>query len=216
MSYRSKLERYLIQVEKQLTKMNKLTLKSLKNAMISITTNDDDLAIKVIEGDKTIDQLEIDIENNCVNLIALQQPMASDLREITAIMRIIADVERIADYANGIAKLQISFGQDMTDKAKLFMPMYEILSTMIERSNEAFIKRNSQLAREVAQKDPQVDQEYKEIYTHLLNEMSKNEETRDEVIALLFMGRYLERIGDHTVNICERIIYMLDGIREYF
>lgn len=216
MSYRSKLERYLVRIEHQLTKMNKLTLKSLKQAMEAVTTNDDELAVKVIEGDKTIDQLEIDIENNCVNLIALQQPMAGDLREITAIMRIIADVERIADYANGIAKLQISFGEDMREKAKLFMPMYDILSNMIEKSNEAFIKRNVQLAREVALMDPEVDKEYKEIYHHLLSEITKNEETTDEVIALLFMGRYLERIGDHTVNICERIIYMLDGVREYF
>lgn len=216
MSYRSKLERYLVHIEKKLTKMNKLAAKSLRLAIQAITSNDDQLAIKVIEGDKTIDQLEIDIENSCVNLIALQQPMAGDLREITAIMRIIADVERVADYANGIAKLQISFGRDVSDKAKLFIPMYEIINEMMLKINEAFLKRDSELAREVAHMDPLVDREYKEIYNHLLSQVNGDEETRDEVVALLFMGRYLERVGDHIVNICERIIYMMDGIREYF
>lgn len=216
MKLRANLDKRMVQLEHRLIKMTSLVEQSIRRAMDSIKNNDDQLAVEVIEADRMVDQLEMSIEKNCINVISLQQPIATDLREVTAILKIITDLERIGDYAVNIAKLQISLQSSMSDQAKYLDGMVDNTIAMLQKVLEAFINRNPDLAREAALTDTKVDDAYEEVYHFYLDKLKQNQASTDELVPLLFIGRYLERIGDHITNICERVIYMIEGIHEYY
>lgn len=216
MSYRVKLEKRLQKIENRLIKMASVVEELIDMSMHAMETNNNQEAVKVIEMDKTVDQLEMEIEKNCVNVISLEQPMASDLREITAVMKIITDLERVGDYATNIAKLQISLNQSLGEEVKYLKTMHNQVKDMLHNVISAFINDDVEAARVVAKSDEIVDQQYEEIYLVFLEKLKTNQASTEILVPLLFTGRYLERMGDHIVNICERLIYMVEGVHEYY
>jgi len=168
--------------------------------------------------DKKIDELEIIIEKKCINLIALQQPLAKDLREIAAILKIITDLERIGDLAVNIARMSLKYSKEEFIKPLIDLPKMEsLIKQMIRESLDSFVNRDPELARKTAIMDDQVDEYYEKIYTELLEILAtRHEIKREKVVELLFVGRYLERMADHVTNICERVVFMTEGKREYY
>lgn len=216
MSYRVKLEKRLQKIENRLIKMASVVEELIDMSMHALESNNNAEAVKVIEMDKTVDQLEMEIEKNCINVISLEQPMASDLREITAVMKIITDLERVGDYATNIAKIQISLDKSLGEEVKYLKSMHTQVKDMLHTVIGAFINDDVEAAREVAKSDEIVDRQYEEIYLVFLEKLKSNQASTEILVPLLFTGRYLERMGDHIVNICERLIYMVEGVHEYY
>lgn len=216
MKLRANLDRRMTKIEHRLIKMTSLVEQSITRSMLALKNNDDQMAINVVEDDRVIDQLEMSIEKNCINVISLQQPIASDLREITAVMKIITDLERIGDYSANIAKIQISLEKGMGEQTRYLESMGDTTRVMLQKALASFIEKDADLAREAAKMDQSVDGMYEEYYRFLLQQLKSDESSTDDLVPLLFTGRYLERVGDHIVNMCERIIYMVEGINEYY
>ncbi|WP_430883432.1 phosphate signaling complex protein PhoU [Fusibacter sp. JL216-2] len=205
------LDALLLKMSSQVEEIIELSIKALME-------QDLDLANRIIRLDNKIDNMEISIEKKSLELIALQNPIAGDLRRVSAILKIITDLERIGDHCVNIAKVVIDIGKKPFIKPLIDIPkMAEIVRKMVNESIDSFVQANSQLAIEVAKRDDEVDALYETIYLDLLEFMRKDDvEEVDQIVNLLFIGRYLERIADHTTNICERIIYMSTGERMNF
>lgn len=207
--------------DKEIKHLNNLLLEMgekseqlIEMSIESLLNQDIELADKAIELDKDIDNMEIIIEKKCLELIVLQQPMAKDLREISAILKIITDIERIGDNGVNIAKISKKLSKEKYIKPLVDIPkMANISKEMIKKSLESFIKKDVELAKETARMDDIVDDIYGYIYIELLEILTQKKQIMYQVIDLLFVGRHIERIADHTTNICERIIYMVDGKR---
>lgn len=218
MRVRARFDEKLEEMENQLIKMGAEVEEIVTLAFKSFSRQDHELAKKVIKLDDSIDELEIEIEKRCINLIALQQPLAADLREVAGILKIITDLERIGDYAVNIAKITLEFEVDEAlIKPLIDLPKMEaLIKDMIKGGLDSFVSKDVNQAREVALLDDKVDNLYKVIYSDLLEYGVKDQQTKQQIIRLLFVGRHLERIGDHVTNICERVIYMLEGVRENY
>ncbi|WP_207644708.1 phosphate signaling complex protein PhoU [Caloranaerobacter ferrireducens] len=204
----------LKELHDSLLKMGTMVEEAIDIAIQSLIEQDVEKAKKVIEIDDKIDVLEVQIEEKCLDLIALQQPIARDLRKISTILKIITDLERIGDHAVNIAEVVIKIGKEKFIKPLIDIPkMADIVKKMVKNSLNSYIKEDLKLAKEVAQMDEIVDNIYKDIYIELLELLTKNKKNMPQTINLLLIGRYLERVADHTTNICERIIYMITGER---
>ncbi len=213
---RGKLDSRLQRIERRLVKMGMAVESAIDKSIESLMNNDDKLAIEVIEKDATVDHLELDLEKSCVSLIALEQPIARDLRIVTGTLKIITDLERIGDYAANIAKTQITVSKDISHHVQPLYEIAKILQVMVKLSLDAFVEKDAQMAREAALMDMEVDNRYDKVYLDYLNQLIAGEVAVDEVVPLILAGRYLERMGDHITNICERIIYMVEGVREIY
>ncbi|HHX03038.1 MAG TPA: phosphate signaling complex protein PhoU [Tissierellia bacterium] len=213
---RGRLDSRLQRIERRLVKMAMAVESAIGKSMESLMTNDDQLAIEVIEKDSTIDHLELDLEKSCVSLIALEQPIASDLRVVTGTLKIITDLERIGDYAVNIAKTQITIPKDISHHSESLYEISKVLQVMVQRSIDAFVEKDAQMARETALMDMEVDEKYDSVYLEYLHQLMEGSVAVEEVVPLILVGRYLERMGDHITNICERIIYMVEGVREIY
>ncbi|MCH4891278.1 phosphate signaling complex protein PhoU [Acidaminobacter sp. JC074] len=202
-------------VTSEVIQMAGLVQEMLKDVMHALENKDLDLAKKIIASDDKIDKMELDIEDHCIDLIATQNPIASDLRRITTILRMITDLERIADHCVNIAKVVIANNGRNFVKPLVDLPrMRVICSEMIEEAIRSFTNEDVDLAREVIKRDDEVDMIYERIYLELLAMLSEDSDLKDQVVLLLLIGRYLERIADHTTNISERTIYMMLGLRK--
>jgi len=204
-------------LKKMLFDMGILAEEIIDISINSLLKKDEKLANIAIKLDEKVDEMEYIIEGKCLELIALQQPMAKDLREISAILKIITDIERIGDHGVNIAKVTKSISKEEYIKPLVDIPkMADISKKMIRKSLESFVEKDVQLAKQVAKMDDIVDNIYEEIYLELLNKLTEDKKIMNQVINLLFIGRYIERIADHTTNICEKIIYMVDGKRTHY
>jgi phosphate transport system protein len=209
---REKYDEQLVRLNQEILGMGAMAEKILDMAIKALLEKDYDLACEVIEFEKEIDKKEVELEEKCIAIIALQQPLAKDLRRITAIIKMITDLERIADLSENIAEIVIKIGKDKFIKPLVDTPkMAEITKEMIKLSLDCFVKEDIDIADKVFAMDDTVDNFYKEIYTELLSILSKDISTMNQVIDLLFIGRYLERIADHSTNICEHVYYMVTG-----
>lgn len=214
---RAILDSKMVKIQELLLKMSASVEEILEKSIKSLVEQDLELAQEVIELDKRIDELEEKIEKKCINVIATQQPLASDLRKLSAILKIITDLERIGDHAVNIAEVVLDIGDEKLIKPLIDIPkMASITRSMISKSLDAYINDDDQLAKEVAKMDDEVDDLYEGIYHELLDMYSEDKTITKQLTQLLFIGRYLERIADHTTNICERIIYMVTGKREHY
>lgn len=174
-------------------------------------------ANKVIENDDIIDELEIKLEEMSTKLIALQQPVAGDLRTIIVISKLATDLERIGDHAVNIAEKVLEIGNEPLIKPLIDIPkMTEIVTRRLKESLDAFIRFDSAAAREIAREDEEVDKCDESILTELLEMMAEDSSIVEQATSLIFISRFLERIGDHSTNICERVIYMDTGKRETY
>lgn len=217
MRVRARFDEKLQELENLLMKMGANVEEILTLAFKSLLERDVELAKEVISMDKEIDFIEIQIEKKCLNLIALQQPLAGDLREIAGILKIITDLERIGDYCVNIAKITLEIGEEDFIKPLVDLPKMEAyVQEMVKGGLDAFVNKDVELARKIARLDDVVDDLYESVYTDLLEYGVKDKQTKQQVIRLLFVGRHLERMADHVTNICERVIFMIEGIRENY
>ncbi|MCC5910425.1 MAG: phosphate signaling complex protein PhoU [Clostridiaceae bacterium] len=198
----------------KLLKMGAMVQDIIEVSVQALAKQDLMMAKRVYKLDDDIDVLELEIEEECMRLIALQQPMAKDLRTIGTIMKIITDLERMGDHAVNIAKVTLEIGDEPLIKPLIDIPrMARLTEDMVKKSLDAFMAEDIELAEEVAHDDDKVDAIYEAIYKELIEMMIENPKLVSQSIRLLFIGRYLERIADHTTNIGERVIYMVTGER---
>jgi len=181
-------------------------------AIESLQYQDIEKANKAIELDDVVDRLDYEIENKCLSLIALQQPIAKDLRRLGTLLKVITDMERIGDYGVNIAKITLTIkNEKMTIPLTEIIKMSELVEDMISKSMDSFLKENVQLAKLISVMDDKVDDMFTSICDNLIEIISQNASVSKEATNLLFVARHLERTADHITNICERIIYMVTG-----
>ncbi len=215
---RAQLDANIEELDALLLKMSSQVEELIQLSIRALLEQDLDLANRIIRLDNKIDNMEISIEKKSFELIALQNPLAGDLRKVSAILKIITDLERIGDHCVNIARVVIEIGKTPFVKPLVDLPkMAEVVIEMVNSSVDSFVQENPQLAIEVAKRDDVVDGLYETIYLDLLKMMRESDtDDTNQIVNLLFIGRYLERIADHTTNICERIIYMTTGERMNF
>ncbi|MDF2675450.1 MAG: phoU, partial [Clostridiales bacterium] len=187
-------------------KMCTVVEEALNNSVHALQHQDIDMAQSVIDGDDVIDDMEAHIEEKCLKLIALQAPMAKDLRFIATAMKIITDLERIADHAVDISKITIRLANEKYIKELIDIPrMGEITTKMVKESIDAYVKQDADKAKVVAQMDDEVDALHKQIFRELLLIMMEDPKKINQATNFLFVSKSLERIGDYVTNICEKI-----------
>ena len=209
---RETFEEQIEQVQVDVTRLASFVVEMLNDSMRALVDQDVALADKVILDDDVADELDLHIEQQCMKLLALQQPMAKDLRIIGTAMKIIADLERVGDYAVDIAKSAQTLADEPYFKSLIDIPrMGAITIEMVRTATQAFVKQDLDLVREVVERDDEVD----EIWHHLLDElvgyMQRDPDLILQATHLLLVARYLERIADHVVNVAERVSYMETG-----
>lgn len=213
---RNSFDKELENLQGLMVKMAGLVEESIENSIQALKKQDIELAKQVYENDDTIDELESKIEKICINLIARQQPMAKDLRLISTALKIITDMERIADQAADIAELTIRMAEMKYIKPLIDIPlMADLAKKMVIKSIDAYIKQDITLAREVCDSDDEVDDLFSKIVLELINIMKNNPETVEQATDFMFVVKYLERIGDHATNIAEWVVFNVTGSHEH-
>lgn len=202
----------ILDIKHKVLRMGALVENIIDTAMTALKAQNLDLARKVCEKDDEIDQLELEIEKECIMLLALQQPLAKDLRTIASVLRIITDLERMGDNAVNIAEVTLEIGNEPIFKPLVDIPkMADIAQEMIKMSLDAFVQEDIDLAEKAAERDEEVDSLYETVINDILNIIAGKKELTKQGTKLMFIGRYLERIADHSTNMCERTIYMITG-----
>jgi phosphate transport system protein len=202
----------LEKLKENLLKMATLVEKVLADAVESLMKRDSQLAQQTISSDDAINDLELMIEETCLKLLALQQPMAIDLRFITAALKIITDLERMGDQAVNIAERTLSLNQESQLKPYIDIPrMAQITQTMVKDVLDAFVRQDSKLARSVCARDDLVDGLNDQVFRELLTYMISDSKTITRAVHLMIVSRCLERIADHATNIAEDVIFMVDA-----
>ncbi len=212
---RQTFEHELEELFQDILYMGGLVKKTIQQAVNSLKKHDLEEAQEVIENDDIIDDLELKIEEKCMSLIARQQPMAKDLRRIGTALKIITDLERIADHSSDIAKITLRIGEEPHIKPLVDIPrMANIAQEMVNKALEAFIDEDVELAYEVCNLDDEVDHLHNQIFRELLTYMLEDAKNIKQGTLLLFVSSSLERIGDHATNLGEWLIYMVTGKRK--
>jgi len=213
---RNSFDKELEQLQSLMVKMAGLVEESIENSVIALKKQDIELARQVYESDDTIDDLESKIEKICINLIARQQPLAKDLRAISTALKIITDMERIADQAADIAELTIRIAAMKYIKPLIDIPlMADLVKKMVIKSIDSYIKQDIILAKEVCDSDDEIDDLFSKIVLELINIMKNNPETVEQATDFMFVVKYLERIGDHATNIAEWVVFNVTGSHEH-
>jgi phosphate transport system protein len=205
-------QKELRELKEDLLKMAALVEEAINTSVQSLVKRDSDLAQKTFEGEDRINRMEIDIEDKCLKLLALTQPMAADLRFITSAMKIITDLERIGDQAVNIAERAISLNQEPKVKPYVDIPrMAEIVQSMVKDVLDAFVNGESKLARSVCERDDIVDGLNDQVFRELLTYMMSDPKIIPRAVQLIIVSRCLERIADHATNIAEDVIFLVDA-----
>jgi phosphate transport system protein len=208
------LQDELDRLKEDLLKMGRLLQQQVYNAVKALAEKDIELAQKVIKNDDLIDDMELDIEKRSLGLIALKQPLARDLRLIASIFRIIIDIERMADHAEDIAHIANDLHEQVYIKPLIDIPrMAAIAQDMLERALEAFTQEKYDLAMSLIPLEEELDGLYDQVFNELLLYMMRDQKNIPQATALLLIAGHLERIGDHTTNIAEMVVYVIDGKR---
>ena len=209
-SYNNDLEA----LRQEILSMGNKVEKAIGEAVEALVKQDMQLAKRVMDGDDEIDDMEVDIEDSCMVLIARQQPLAKDLRIIATGLKIATDLERVGDHAFDIGKITLSLAGQTLIKPLVDIPrMAEMARRMLRNSLEAYITLDTALADQVCQDDDAVDDIYQQILRELLTYMMEDPRNISQAAQLLFVARYLERVADHATNIGEWVIYLATGQR---
>lgn len=204
----------LHRLKEDIVNMGNLVGTAIGESVLSLKNRDVEMAQKVIDMDNEIDALDHDIEENCMRLLALQQPMARDLRLIISVLKMSIDLERIGDLS-----LEIAVITKMTANVPLVKPlidiprMSEICQEMIKDCMKAFENKDVELAKQIARRDDEVDALFDQIRRELITIMIEEPKKITGAQHLTFVARYLERIGDHITNLCESVVFMVTGER---
>jgi phosphate transport system protein len=209
---RAHFDRQLQQVRENILLLGSMAEKSIDRSVEALRQRDTELAQTVIDDDRVIDDRAYDLEDQILLLIATQQPMASDLRGLAAALFIIAELERMGDYAEGIAKIAQMSSEHPPLKPLIDIPrMAEIATDMLHRSLQAFIEQDLEACREIWHQDDDVDGLYRQVYRELLTFMLEDPGTIVRATQLLWAAHNLERIADRVTNICERTAFVITG-----
>ena len=209
---RSDYDRDLADLQTSLSEMGQHVESATRRALNALETQDADLARQVIDDDDEIDRLQDELENKCVMLLATQQPMASDLRSVMSAVHIGVELERMGDYAEGIAKICIRIGDQPLLKPLIDIPrMADLALKMLEESLQAYAERDEWLARKICSDDDAIDDLYNQIYRELLTYMLSDPGTIERATYLLWVAHNLERIADRATNIAERVLWLISG-----
>ncbi len=212
MAIQTHFQKELERLKEHLLKMASLVEKVIADGVRSLIKRNSELAQKTIGSDDAINDLEITIDDMCLKLLALRQPMAIDLRFITAAMKIVTDLERMGDQAVNIAERALSLNQEPQLKPYIDLPrMAEIVESMVKDVLDAFVRQDPQLARSVCERDDLVDGLNDQVFRELLTYMMSDSKTIPRCVHLMIVGRCLERIADHATNIAEDVIFMIDA-----
>ena len=204
-------------LQDKLQQMGNLVEDAIAKSVEALKTQDLKLAQAVIDGDDQIDDLEREIEEKILEVIATQQPMAKDLRRVATLFKMINDLERMADYATSIAKITLRIANQPLIKPLVDIPRMAIISQkMVKQSLDAYVREDVELARAVGKDDDEVDNLYSQMFRELLTIMMENPKTITQATNLLFVGRWLERISDHATNIAEEVIFLVTGDKVKF
>ncbi|SFL50121.1 phosphate signaling complex protein PhoU [Halanaerobium salsuginis] len=204
------------ELENEMLKMGSIVGESIRNSIKALVDKDIALANQVIADDDIIDDYELSLEEKCTKLIALQQPVAIDLRKIIVISKLATDLERIGDNASNIAYKVKKIDQEKLIKEMNSLPkMTDLVVNRLRESLEAFVDMDLKKAKKVAKSDEDVDVFDEQIVAELLTIMKTDCDKIEQGVSLMFISRFLERIADHSTNICERTIYMKTGKMKY-
>ena len=199
-------------LEQELVGMGEMVIAAINRSVNALKNLDKTEAEKIIADDALINRRRWDIENQCIQLFATQQPVAGDLREIVSFMDLITNLERMADHAKGIATIVVRHDQTPLLKPLIDIPrMAAKACEMIQKSLTAFITQDVAAARAIIEMDNEVDALYDQIFRELLTYMMEDPKTITRAVYLIWVSHNLERIADRVTNICERIIFMVTG-----
>ena len=209
---RVSFERHLHELQDDVLVLGSMVEKAIGRSIEALKKRDLELARQVIAADQDIDLKRYEIEEKCTELIITQQPMASDLRIIIAVLYIIVDLERMADHAGGIAKIAIMIGDEPPLKPLIDIPrMAERATDMLHRSLDAFVKHDADAARQISAEDDEVDNLYDQVFRELLVFMMEDPRTVTRATRLIWVAHNLERTADRVTNICERVVFTVTG-----
>lgn len=210
-------EAKLKEIKALVAEMAETVESALELVIQALLTQNTELLEKVRAYEAKSDELEYLIEEKCIHLVALQQPVANDLRLITSALKIATDLERIGDHSCNIADVVEKLSHEPYIKPLVDLPhMASIVNRMIRGSLSSFLHEDNEEACRIAKMDDDVDALYEKIYTELLTMLAEDQKIMNQVISLLFVGRFLERSADHATNICEASIYYTTGKRMEF
>ncbi len=210
MTTETQFQKELQELKENLLKMATLVEGTIHDAVQSLVKRDSDLANQIFQREKQINEMELVIDEMCLKLLALRQPLAVDLRFITSAMKIITDLERMGDQAVNIAERAISLNQEPQLKPYIDLPrMAEIAQSMVKDVLDAFVNHDVPLARSVCERDDLVDGLNDQVVRELLTYMMSDPKTITRAVHLMIVARCLERIADHATNIAEDVIFMV-------
>ena len=199
-------------LKQTLLAMGGLVEDQIRRVMTALLERDNDLAQEVIDRDRQVNAYDVEVDEKCVELLALHQPTAGDLRFITTAMKIVTDLERIGDQAVNIGQRTLELNLEPQLKPYIDLPrMAERAQRMVKESLDAFVARDTELARRVCAADAEVDALKEQIFRELLTFMMADARTIPRSIRLILISRFLERVADHATNIAEMVIYMVDS-----
>jgi phosphate transport system protein len=214
MSTRSKFDSKLMQLKEKLLEMEGLAENQVRNSLSALINQDIEKANHVIAGDNEIDDLEHEIHDKALLLIARESPVAKDLRTLNVALKVSSEVERMADMAVNIAKAAVHIGNEKHFKEIKDIPkMMDKALEMVSMSVKAYLDEDVSLARKCAEKDDEVDEMFGKLVHELITMIPENPNATNQIIQLAFVCRFIERVADHSTNIAENVVYLVTGKR---
>lgn len=212
MSIRNKYEEELATVKDELLQMCGMVESAIEKAINALVNRDLNTSKRLIQEDKSIDNLERTIEQDCLKILLMEHPVATDFRDVSAILKMITDLERIGDHARDISEISLQIGNDEPIKKFEHLQLMAINSIlMVKDSVQSYINRDLETATSLDKQDDTVDLLFEEIKKELINLIKNDSKNADQAILLLLIAKYLERVGDHAVNIGEWVEYAIKG-----
>ncbi len=209
---REKFEHDLRRLQDEIMELGAMAERSVSDSVRALREHDLASAQRIIDGDRHINERRYAIENEALTLIATQQPMAGDLRTLAAVLEIATELERMADYAKGIATIALRIGEEGFVKPLVDIPrMADKACDMLHRSLEAFLRSDVEAARRIPKEDTEVDRLYEQIYRELITYIMADPRVIDQATRLTWVAHNLERVADRVGNICERVVFSVTG-----
>lgn len=212
MPVRHEFQKELNRLHKDIIKMGSFIEESISNMIEALTTQNIELANHVIQNDDLIDDMERKIERECLIIVARQQPIATDLRDIASILKIVTDLERIGDHCEDISEYVIKLADmELVTSLEHIPAMAEKVKSMISDTIDAYVRKDLELAKEIISRDDVIDKHFDDLVEKLVALMETDSSTAKACTHYLFISKYLERMADHATNIAEWIVYFITG-----
>jgi phosphate transport system protein len=209
---REKFEHDLHRLQDEIIELGAMAERAVAESVQTLEDRDFTRARRIIDGDKSINEKRYAIENDTLTLIATQQPMAGDLRTLASILEIASELERMADYAKGIATVALMIGDESLIKPLVDIPRMSVKACdMLHRALEAFLRQDVAAARAIPKEDAEVDELYERIYRELTTFIMADPKIADQATRLTWVAHNLERVADRVGNICERVVFSITG-----